>query len=193
MSFQQPLANGQEVSVKFSVINPRDQGDEGFTLTTAAHGTITLPVTIYQYSGTTYYFEAEPFHPFYKATSAGATYPSMGISNVALTWGTQAHGQLNYLDFVITFTRNDINGLVLEIPVVSEDGTKIYNNPTLMGIQSGGKYPCSVGVYSAIYCFYVQGSATNYGSPTRIFASGFTVPGNNSLSFRILFTNPDIP
>lgn len=193
MSFQQTLANGQEVSVKFSVINPRDHGDEGFTLTTTSYGTITLPVTISQYSGTVYYFEAEPFHPFYRATSAGATYPSMGISNVALTWGTQAHGQLNYLDFVITFTRNDINGLVLEIPVVSEDGTKIYNNPTLMGIQSGGKYPCSVGVYSAIYCFYVQGSATNYGSPTRIFASGFTIPGNNSLSLRMLFTNPDIP
>ena len=56
MSFQQTLANGQEVSVKFSVINPRDHGDEGFTLTTTTYGTITLPVTISQYSGTTYYF-----------------------------------------------------------------------------------------------------------------------------------------
>lgn len=55
MSFQQTLSNGQEVSVKFSVINPLDQGDEGFTLTTTSYGVITLPVTISQYSGTTYY------------------------------------------------------------------------------------------------------------------------------------------
>lgn len=193
MSFQQSLANGQEVSVKFSIINPKDQEDEGFTLIDTSVGTITLPVTISQNLGTTYYLEAEPFHPFYKATSAGATYPSMGISNVALNWGTQAHGKLNYLDFIITLTRNDINGLVLEIPVVSEDGTKIYNDPTLMGLQSGSKYPCSMGVYAAVYCFYVQGSSTNYGSPTRIYVSGFIVPVNNSLSFRMLFTNPDIP
>lgn len=117
----------------------------------------------------------------------------MGISNVALNWGTQAHNQFNYLDFVITLTRSDINGLVLEIPVVSEDGTKIYNNPTLMNLQSGSKYPCSMGVYAPVYCFYVQGSSTNYGSPTRIYVSGFSVPGNKSLSFRMLFTNPDIP
>lgn len=59
----------------------------------------------------------EPFQPFYKATNAGATYPSMGISNVALSWGTQVMSQLNYLEFTITLSRNDINGLVLEIPI----------------------------------------------------------------------------
>jgi hypothetical protein len=193
MSFQQNIANGKEMTVKFSVVNPYDETDEGFTLTTTSYGTITLPIYITPYGGTTYYVEEEPFQPFYRATSAGATYPSMGISNVAVAWGTQAQGQLNYLEFVITLTRNDINGLVLEIPVVSDDGTVIYSSsPMLMNLPSGSKYPCSMGVYANVYCYYVQGLTTNYGSPTRIYITDFSIPGNNSLSFRMLFTNPDL-
>lgn len=151
-----------------------------------------MPFSLSQYAGTTYYVQVEPFQPYYRATSAGATYPSMGISNVALQWGTQAQSQLNYLEFTITLTRNDINGLVLEIPIVNEDGTKIYNTPTLLGLPSGSKYPCSMGVYTNVYCYYVQGDATNYGTPTRIYVANFPIPANNSLSFRMLFTNPDI-
>jgi hypothetical protein len=192
MSFQNSIANAAEISVKFSVINPYDETDEGFTLTTTTDGTIVLPIYITPYGGTTYYVEETPFHPFYRATSAGATYPSMGISNIALNWGTQAQGQLNYLEFVITLTRSDINGFVIEIPVVSEDGTVIYNNPTLMGLPSGSKYPCSMGVYTSVYCTYITGVSTNYGTPTRIYVSDFSVPSNNSISFRMLFTNPDI-
>jgi hypothetical protein len=191
MSFLQNIANGKEFTVRFSVVNPYDQTDEGFTLTTISYGTITLPIYITPYGGTTYYVEPEPFQPFYRATSAGAVYPSMGISNVALAQGTQAQGQLNYLEFTITLSRSDINGLVLEIPVVNEDGVIIYSDPMLLGLQSGSKYPCSMGVYAAVYCYYVQGSSTNYGSPTRIYITDFAIPGNNSLSFRMLFTNPD--
>jgi hypothetical protein len=116
----------------------------------------------------------------------------MGISNVAIYWGTQQQGVFNYLEFVITLTRNDINGLVLEIPVVSDDGTLIYNSPTLLGLQSGSEYPCSMGVYASVYCYYVKGSSTNYGVPTRIYITDFVIPANYSLSFRMLFTNPDI-
>lgn len=136
----------------------------------------------------------EPFQPFYRATSAGATYPSMGISNVALSWGTQVMSQLNYLDFTITLSRSDINGLVLEIPIVSEDGTVIFSNlaTSFLGLPSGSKYPCSMGIYASVYCYFIQGVTTNYGSPARIYITDFSIPGNNSLSFRMLFTNPDI-
>lgn len=113
MSFQDSIANGAEITVKFSVINPQDESDEGFTLTTTSYGSVTLPIYVTPSGGTTYYIEMEPFQPFYRATSAGATYPSMGISNVAVSWGTQVMSQLNYLDFTITLSRNDINGLVL--------------------------------------------------------------------------------
>jgi len=37
----------------------------------------------------------------------------MGISAVTLAIGTQVYGKLNYLDFSLSFSRNDINGLVL--------------------------------------------------------------------------------
>lgn len=49
-----------------------------------------------------------------------------------------------------------------------------------------------MGVYASVYCYYIQGSKTNYGSPTRIYITDFSIPANNSLSFRMLFTNPDI-
>jgi len=81
---------------------------------------------------------------------------------------------------------------VIEIPVLNDDGTKIYNTPALLGLQSGAKYPCSLGIYTPVYCYYEQGSSTKYGKPTRIFVTDFSVPANNSLSFRMLFTNPDI-
>lgn len=61
-----------------------------------------------------------------------------------------------------------------------------------MGLQSGSKYPCSLGVYTSVYCYYTQGSTTNFGTPTRIYVSDFSIPSNKSLSFRMLFTNPDI-
>lgn len=113
MEFQQPIANGEEVSVRFSIVNPYNEQDEGFTLSNVASGTVTMPMTISVYGSTTYYVEVEPFHPFYKATSLGATYPSQGISNVVVVAGTHAQRQLNYLEFTITLTRNDINSFVL--------------------------------------------------------------------------------
>lgn len=192
MYFQNQISSGAEITVGFKIINPYDNSDVGFTLTTTASGVINLPIYIQKYSSTLYYLEQEPFHPFYKATSNGAAYPSMGISSVTVTTGTQAQGAFNYLQFVITLTRNDINGLVLEIPVISEDGTEIYNNPQLLGLTSGSKYPCSMGVYAPVYCYYMIGSSTNYGTPTRIYITKFNIPANNSLSFRMLFTNPDI-
>jgi hypothetical protein len=191
MGFQQSIANGKEVTVRFSIVNPYDEGDEGFILNTLTDGTVIMPIYVTPHGGTAYYVEMEPFHPFYRATSAGATYPSMGISNVALSWGTQAQAQLNYLVFTITLTRNDINGLVLEIPVVDEDGTIIYNDPTLMGLPSGSKYPCSMGVYANVFCYYVQGSSTSYGSPTRIYITGFSVKRN--ISAIATLSSLDIP
>jgi len=75
--------------------------------------------------------------------------------------------------------------------VVNDDGTKIYNNPMLMGLLSGSQYPCSVGIYQSVYCYYEQGTSTGFGTPTRIYITDFAIPANKSLSFRMLFTNPD--
>jgi hypothetical protein len=49
-----------------------------------------------------------------------------------------------------------------------------------------------MGVYVNVYCYYIAGSSTNYGTPTRIYIVNFAVPANNSISFRMLFTNPDV-
>lgn len=49
-----------------------------------------------------------------------------------------------------------------------------------------------MGIYASVYCYFIQGVTTNYGAPARIYITDFSIPGNNSLSFRMLFTNPDI-
>ena len=59
-------------------------------------------------------------------------------------------------------------------------------------MPSGSQYPCSVGHDLNVYCYYEKGSSTDYGKPTRIYISGFSVQSGNTLSFRMLFTNPDI-
>lgn len=90
----------------------------------------------------------------------------------------------------MSFSRNDINGLVLEIPVVSADGVIIYNDPTLVNLPSGSEYPCSVGIGASVYCYYEKGSNSGYGRPTRIYITRFGTV--TSLSLRMLFTNPDV-
>ena len=50
--------------------------------------------------------------------------------------------------------------MVLEIPIVDQDGNTIYTSPTLLGLQSGADYPCSVGIDAGVYCYYEQGSAS---------------------------------
>lgn len=194
MRFQQPIANGATIGATFNILNPKDEADQGFTLANTNNPTITLPVYLYNYnSGITYQIEQEPFHTYYKSTSAGATYPSYGIQGVSVVYGTQVQGQLNYLEFTVTLTRTDINGFVIEIPVVSPDGNKIYNSPILMGLDSGSEYPCSLGPYVPVYCYYTQGSANGFGSPTRIYVTGFTLPISTTFNLQMLFTNPDNP
>lgn len=97
---------------------------------------------------------------------------------------------INYLEFTLKFSRTDYNGLVLEIPLLYPDGTKIYNDPKLLNLPSGSEYPCSVGINVDVFCFYQQGSTTGYGRPTRIYITKFTPVA--TLSFRMLFTNPDV-
>lgn len=98
MSFQQSIANGATIGVTFNIVNPKDEGDNGFILSGTSNPTVTLPVYIYNYNaGTTYYVEPDPFHTYYKATSSAAAYPSYGIQDVSVVYGTQVQGQLNYL------------------------------------------------------------------------------------------------
>jgi len=48
-----------------------------------------------------------------------------------------------------------------------------------------------MGIYTPVSCYYQKGNANGFGSPTRIYVSGFTL-GSSTVSFRMLFTNPDI-
>lgn len=108
-----------------------------------------------------------------------------------MSYGTQVLGKINYLEFALSFSRNDINGLVLEIPVVSPEGVIIYDNPTLLGLPSGSQYPCSVGIDVQVFCYYEAGSNTNYGRPIRIYITRFAIQSGNTLSLRMMFKNPD--
>lgn len=60
-----------------------------------------------------------------------------------------------------------------------------------MGLPSGSDYPCSVGINTDVYCYYEQGTSSGFGRPTRIYISKFSIQAGNTLSLRILFTNPD--
>ncbi len=135
MSFQQAIAAGEEVSVRFSVLDPVDSATDGFITANTNSPMLTLPVYITPSGGTNYYIEAESFPTYYK--SSGITYPSMGISKATISIGTQVFGKMNYLDFVIQFSRSDVNGLILEIPLVELDGSIIYSNSKLLNLESG--------------------------------------------------------
>jgi hypothetical protein len=59
-------------------------------------------------------------------------------------------------------------------------------------LGSGSEYPCSVGINTNVFCFYEKGSTSGYGKPTRIHITKFALQSGNTLSLRLLFTNPDI-
>ena len=58
MRFQQYLASGSEVAVRFSVLNPTNEADDGFYITNLNNPTITLPIEFFPYGGGNYYAEA---------------------------------------------------------------------------------------------------------------------------------------
>ena len=66
MRFQQYLASGSEVAVRFSVLNPTNEADDGFYITNLNNPTVTLPIEFFPYGGGNHYGEAEPFHTFYR-------------------------------------------------------------------------------------------------------------------------------
>lgn len=108
--FQQGFALGQEMAFRFSVLNQQNDQDDGFYMTALSNPTVTLPLEFYPYGGSNFYGEAEPFHTFQRASG---TYPQQGIYSATITYGTQVYGKINYLEFALSFSRSDINGLVL--------------------------------------------------------------------------------
>lgn len=44
MKFHQAIASGEEVAVRFSVLNPKDLADDGFKLNSLSHSMVTLPI-----------------------------------------------------------------------------------------------------------------------------------------------------
>jgi hypothetical protein len=57
MNFQQPIAAGEEVSVKFSILDPVDSTSDGFVLATTSTPILTLPVYVTPYGGSRYLIE----------------------------------------------------------------------------------------------------------------------------------------
>lgn len=56
MSFLHPITSGTEVSVKFSILNPIDSTQDGFTLINLNTPIITLPIRIKPYGASNYYY-----------------------------------------------------------------------------------------------------------------------------------------
>lgn len=166
------------------MLNPTNAADDGFRLLNANNPLVTLPVELTPYGGSTYYIEAEPFPTYYQTSGV---YPSNGVISATLGYGTQVYDKMNYLDFSLTFSRNDINGLVLEIPTLTKGGSFIFNDPSLLGLGSGSEYPCSVGIGLNVFCFYEIGSTSGYGRPIRIHITKFAIQAGNTLSLRLLF------
>lgn len=105
--------------------------------------------------------------------------------------GSYVASSLNLLEFNFAFSRNDIKGLVIEIPNVDADGDVTYTNPILMNLPSGSNFPCSVGFNLDVTCYYETGSTSGYGIPTRIYVTNFALQASNTLMLRLLITNPD--
>jgi len=58
MNFQQAIAAFEEVSVKFSVINPLDSTDDGFFMSNLNNPVVSLPVYVTNFGALTYQYEA---------------------------------------------------------------------------------------------------------------------------------------
>jgi hypothetical protein len=56
MSFLHPITSGSEVSVKFSILNPVDNSQDGFTLINLNTPMITLPVRIRPNGASNYFY-----------------------------------------------------------------------------------------------------------------------------------------
>jgi hypothetical protein len=56
VKFQQPITIGSEFSVRFSVLNPTDQQNDGFYLANTNNPTVTLPLQFTLSDGTTKYY-----------------------------------------------------------------------------------------------------------------------------------------
>ena len=55
MRFQQKLNSGEEAAVRFSVLNPTNEADDGFYITNLNNPTVTLPLEFFPYGGGNYY------------------------------------------------------------------------------------------------------------------------------------------
>jgi hypothetical protein len=55
MNFQQSISNGVFFSVRFSIVNPTNEADEGFILANTNNPTVTLPIYLSAYGGSSYY------------------------------------------------------------------------------------------------------------------------------------------
>ena len=55
MKFQHNLVNGEEAAVRFSVLNPTNEADDGFYISNLNNPTVTLPIEFLPYGGTNYY------------------------------------------------------------------------------------------------------------------------------------------
>jgi hypothetical protein len=69
--------------VEFSIINPKNEEDRGFSLNDLSQPLVSLPISFTIYGHENYQTEAEPFHTYFDAPYTN-NYPSFGITSVSL-------------------------------------------------------------------------------------------------------------
>lgn len=129
--FQFGLALDEVVAVYFAVVDPRNPNSEGFRYNPGASSNSAIfSVLKLQQAGSAivYYVESEPLLALYSLPSTTAAGPNNGISAGSFQ-GTHAQAnRLNLVEFTLTFSRTDVAGLVIEIPMLTEKGSPIYTN-----------------------------------------------------------------
>lgn len=197
LQFQFGLTANTAYQASVSIIDPRNPDTNGFLYTPSPTISITcLRMYITASGGSTYYVETDPFPAYYALPSGANAGPFRGFVSGSITYGTRIVNVLNPIHMTLGFNRTDVTGLLFEINMVDEKGTKLWNTgatTAFFGLSDGAAYPCNnFGLQAGgdPKCFLVNGDNTNKGVPTRIFMTDFTYV--NNMNCRVLFKNPDI-
>lgn len=83
MEFQEGISEGEKILVEFSIINPKNEEDCGFSLNDLSQPLVSLPISFTIYGYESYLTEAEPFHTYFDVPYTN-NYPSFGITSVSL-------------------------------------------------------------------------------------------------------------
>lgn len=118
MLYNFALPGGRPVHVYFSVLDPRQPQNNGFSYIGSSN-IDNLLINMTLSTGTTYIFETGPFVA--KETQVGGVMtalPQRGIKLGSIDWATNIVGQLNVIDMTFNVNRTDITALQFTIPLL---------------------------------------------------------------------------